>query len=319
MQNENKEVAVSVLCVSFNHERYIARALDSFLAQETDFNYEIIIADDCSTDSTLSILRSYESNFPEIIRVLDSAKNLGAMENGRRALSAGRGKYFAICDGDDFFISKNKLKTSYDFMEANDDVSMVFTPALEVNEATGHKKIRNRYSKDEISKIDLNWVLQKGGGFFPTCSSFYRSSVFNNLPEWFYLHSTGDYPCAIQAILNGRIEYIDYVTACYWRNYYSISNKRYEEISSGKFALYEKYLVNLRFIEYLFEGGVIGCNNKKNLMAKEDYVYYSKISKLGLYRDAIQGVKNIRYSLYYRLRIILKIIHDYFKIRNQKY
>lgn len=306
---ENNKISVSVLCVTYNHERYIARALDSFLAQEVDFPYEIIIADDCSSDNTLNILRSYEAKFPEIIRVLSTNKNLGAMENGKRAISAGKGKYFSMCDGDDFFIDTRKLQISYDFMEFDESLSMVFTPALVVDENTGKEKIRNRYLQNEINRIDLNWVLKKGGGFFPTCTGFYRSSVFLNLPKWFYLHSTGDYPQAILASLKGRIGYVDEVTACYWKNQESLSNKFYKDKSIGKDVVFGKYKKNLLFINDIFKDGVMNSRIMRSLVAKEDYVYHSKLLNLGFLMDALKGVFDIRYSYYLKCRIILKFLY----------
>ena len=309
MLTKNNKISVSVLCVTYNHERYIARALDSFLAQEVDFPYEIIIADDCSTDNTLNILRSYATKFPETIRVLSSNRNLGAMENGKRAISAGRGKYFSMCDGDDYFIDTKKLKISHDFMESDESFSMVFTPALVVDESTGKEKIRNRYYQHEINLIDLNWILKKGGGFFPTCTSFYRSSVFSNMPKWFYQHSTGDYPCAILAILKGRIGYVDEVTGCYWKNTNSLSNKYYDDKSIGKEVVFGKYKINLLFIENMFKDGVMDSRTMESLVAKEDYVYHSKLSNLGFFKDALKGVFHIRYSLYLKSRIILKVLY----------
>ena len=309
MPIENNEISVSVLCVTYNHESYISRAMDSFLAQEVDFTYEIIIADDCSTDNTLNILRSYEAKFPEIIKVISTNKNLGPLENGKRVLNAGKGKYFSMCDGDDFFINTKKLQICYDFMESNDSFSMVFTPALVIDENTGKEKIRNRYFQDEINNIDLSWVLKKGGGFFPTVTSFYRSSVFLNLPKWFYQHSTGDYPCAIVAILKGRIGYIDEVTGCYWKNSQSLSNKFYKDKRIGKEVVFRKYKKNLLFINNIFKDGVMDSKKMESLVAKEDYVYHSKLSNLGFFMDALKGIFDIRNSLYLKLRIILKVIY----------
>lgn len=307
---ENNKISVSVMCVTYNHERYIARALDSFLAQEVDFSYEIIIADDCSTDNTLNILQSYEAKFPEIIRVLRTNKNLGAIENGKRAMSAGRGKYFSMCDGDDFFIDTKKLQISYDFMESDESLSMVFTPALVVDENTAKENIRNRYPQHDINLINLNWVLKKGGGFFPTCTSFYRSSVFLNLPKWFYLHSTGDYPQAILAILKGRIGYIDEVTGCYWKNQNSLSNKFYNDKSIGKEAVFNKYKKNLLFINNIFNDGVMNNTIMRNLVAKEDYVYHAKLLNLGFLMDALKGIFDIRYSYFLKYKIILKALYS---------
>jgi glycosyltransferase involved in cell wall biosynthesis len=109
MLTQNNHISVSIVCVAYNHERYIARALDSFLSQQINFLYEIIIAEECSKDQTLNIVRSYEEKFPEIVRVVSGSVNLGAIDNGKRAIESVKGKYIAICDGDDYWIDNDKL------------------------------------------------------------------------------------------------------------------------------------------------------------------------------------------------------------------
>jgi len=281
--------------------------------QKVNFSYEIIVSDDCSTDNTLNILRSYEHKHPEIIKVLSSRKNLGALENGKKAIDKGVGKYFSICDGDDYFLHRNKLQMCFDYMESNEGMSMVFTPALVIDEITKKEKIRNQYSKKEIDLIDLNWVLFKGGGFFPTSTSFYRSSIFLEAPSWLYRHSTGDYPFAILAILNGKIGYIDKVTSCYWKNPKSISNKFYGDKKIAVDEIYKKNILNLSFLDKLIEAKVIDDRLRKKLIAKEDYVLHSKFANEGLYFHALKGVTKIRYSLYFKLRILIKIFYSMFK------
>ena len=92
---------VSVCVTTYNHAPYIERAVESFLAQRCDFGVEIILSDDCSSDSTPQICRSYAERYPDRVRFITSAENVGMRANNRRTLEAARGKYVALCDGDD--------------------------------------------------------------------------------------------------------------------------------------------------------------------------------------------------------------------------
>jgi len=120
---------LSVLCITYNQADYIGQALDSFLAQVTDFDFEIVVSDDCSTDATPDILESYRQRLGGKIRVLRSPVNLGVTRNFRRAMNACRGKYIALCEGDDFWRGQFKLQLQVEFLEANSDFVIVYHSA----------------------------------------------------------------------------------------------------------------------------------------------------------------------------------------------
>ena len=101
---------VSVCMTTYNHEAYISQAIESVLAQHTDFGVEIVIGEDCSTDSTLEICRQYEQQYPDVVRVVTSPQNVGMHANYRRTIEACRGEYIAMLDGDDYFSDSNKLQ-----------------------------------------------------------------------------------------------------------------------------------------------------------------------------------------------------------------
>jgi glycosyltransferase involved in cell wall biosynthesis len=110
---------VSICCITYNHEQFISQALDSFLMQETDFPYEIVIGDDCSTDNTPRIIEQYRQKYPDIIRVLERKKNLGSEINFVKTIEACHGEYVALCDGDDYWIAPNKLAKQSSFLDSN--------------------------------------------------------------------------------------------------------------------------------------------------------------------------------------------------------
>ena len=117
---------VSVCMTTYNHERYIAQAIESVLRQQTDFAVEVVVGEDCSTDNTLAICREYEAKYPDRVRVVASERNIGMHANYRRTIEACRGEYVAMCDGDDWFSDPNKLQLQVDKLRA-EGAAMCYT------------------------------------------------------------------------------------------------------------------------------------------------------------------------------------------------
>ena len=119
-----KEPLVSIVCITYNHEPYLRQTLDSFLMQETSFAYEIVLAEDCSTDGTRKICEEYAAKYPDIIHYIYRDKNVGYNENEYEAMSAAKGKYIAYCEGDDYWTIPDKLQRQVDFLESHPDYSV---------------------------------------------------------------------------------------------------------------------------------------------------------------------------------------------------
>ena len=120
-----RDPLVSVVMTTYNHEPYIAQAIEGVLSQETDFPMELIIGEDCSTDRTREIVLEFQRRYPEMIRVLLSEKNVGMHENFRRTALAARGKYMAFCEGDDWWHRRDKLKIQIPFFRADNSLVCV--------------------------------------------------------------------------------------------------------------------------------------------------------------------------------------------------
>ncbi len=116
---EKSEVTVSVMVTTYNQDLYIGQALEGILSQKVTFPYEIIIGDDCSTDQTGKIIEQYQLKYPNIIRAVRYRRNVGEKKNTSRLLKLCRGKYIAVCEGDDYWIDVTKLKSQVDFLEKN--------------------------------------------------------------------------------------------------------------------------------------------------------------------------------------------------------
>ena len=94
---------ISISCVTYNHEKYISEAVDSFLMQETEYAFEVVIGEDCSTDKTLEIVKKYKEQYPRIIKLIEWPENVGAEKNWLTVLENCKGKYIANCEGDDYW------------------------------------------------------------------------------------------------------------------------------------------------------------------------------------------------------------------------
>lgn len=125
---------LSVIMTTYNHERYIAQAIESVLRQQTSFRIEIVIGEDCSTDRTLNIALDYQAQYPEAIHIIRSDRNVGWRENYRRTIEAARGKYIAMLDGDDYFTHRKKLQMQVDMLEADEGMGMCYTRSERIDE-----------------------------------------------------------------------------------------------------------------------------------------------------------------------------------------
>ncbi len=119
METKRDEIDVSVIMLTYNHENYVAQAIESVLAQKTSLRYELLIGDDASTDRTPEIVREYAERYPNIIRAVLREKNLGANRNSWEMTAMQRGRYSASLEGDDFWIDPCKMQKQFDFLEAH--------------------------------------------------------------------------------------------------------------------------------------------------------------------------------------------------------
>ena len=156
------EVRVQVICVTYNQKDYIREALDSFLMQKTNFKYEVLVGDDCSTDGTSEIVAEYASKYPNIIKHIHRETNMGCLANFMDLCESATAKYVAFCDGDDYWTNENKLQIQYDFMEKNEDVNVCAHRVLLKgrNNKWGlydyYSKLKEPFIAPQKKNIDLN-------------------------------------------------------------------------------------------------------------------------------------------------------------------
>jgi glycosyltransferase involved in cell wall biosynthesis len=206
-------VTVTVLVMTYDHERFIRQALDGALMQETAFDYEILISEDCSTDGTREIVLEYQRRHPERIRLLLSERNLHSNEVVVRGWRAGRGKYIALLDGDDYWTSPHKLSRQVEFLERRPECSMCFHNARVLDEATGDaSRLWTPPDQPEISTLREMWM----GNFIATCSTMYRAGVVPEIPAWYVpLFPITDWPLHLLHAEHGPIGYLGEVMGVY--------------------------------------------------------------------------------------------------------
>lgn len=137
---------VSVHMFAYNHERYIREAILGVMHQETDFEFELIIGEDCSTDQTRQICFELQRQFPARIRVLWSERNVNVIRNDMRIVARCRGEYIAYCEGDDYWTDVHKLQKQVDAFRTNPSVGLCFCKAMLVDEGSGVEKVWDRNS-----------------------------------------------------------------------------------------------------------------------------------------------------------------------------
>ena len=216
---QRNRIMVSVIVLTYNHEQYVRRALESILEQNTDLRYEILIGDDASTDGTVDIIREYEGKYPEIIKVFPSEQNQGTTKNAYRLFQQARGKYLASCEGDDYWTCTEKMQTQVEFLEKHPEYIGCSHPVSCVNESGEpilHKKLR-WVSPKRVYSLDDDFK----GIFLPGhSSSLLRRNIFlepraEYSAFWEYSRYVGDRTAAVLWASQGNFYRLDRTMSCY--------------------------------------------------------------------------------------------------------
>lgn len=208
-------ILVSVVCLTYNHGKYISDAIESFLMQKTNFDFEILIGEDCSTDNTRQIVEEYVKKHPNKIKMITSHTNVGPDENEHRLLEKAQGKYLALCEGDDYWTNPYKLQKQVDYLEKNPECSLVFHATEFVSSSKESIGTIARISREsKIVKMD-EICLKATPNFIPTGSRVYRKHLTDNLPGWYRKASIGDFPSALIIASYGYFFYMDEVMSAY--------------------------------------------------------------------------------------------------------
>ena len=206
------EPLVSVRTSTYNHGKYIKACIEGVLMQKTTFPIEFIIGEDCSTDETREIVFGYAKRYPDIIRVITADYNVGSKANGRRCIRVCRGKYMAICEGDDYWTDPYKLQKQVDFLEGHPEYGLVYAKAKYFNQK--QQKFEGVLGKDYISFENL---LREN--IIPTLTVMLRKSLifqyYNEIDVSKMGWKMGDYPLWLWVAERSKLYFINDVVAVY--------------------------------------------------------------------------------------------------------
>ena len=174
---------VSVSIVTFQQEAFIEQAVRSALDQVTDFDFEVIVGDDASTDGTTDILRRLQAEHPERLRLLIADQNYGdrGLSNVMATIDAARGEMIAFLDGDDYWTRTDKLQRQVDFMEANPDCALCVHRSLHLldrDESFESPRVARRDTCLPVSRLLVSNFAEK-------IATVVRRSAVEHVPEWY--------------------------------------------------------------------------------------------------------------------------------------
>lgn len=232
----NDEIIVSIICNTYNHEKYIEQAIQGFIKQQTEFNYEILIHDDASTDNTVKIIKKYEDRYPEIIKPIYQQKNQYSIDFNnilQIQFQRAKGKYIAFCEGDDFWIDIRKLSKQVHVLNHHPELDLCVHSAklYQFNHEIGRIA-----PKSENCIITIEEMILGGGGYVATNSLMFRSSLLKSIPHFLKIHPI-DYAFQMYASTRGGALYLNEDMSVY--NYMNPGSWTEKGSKNSDFAIHE--------------------------------------------------------------------------------
>jgi len=308
-------IMVSILCLAYNHEKFIRKALEGFVMQKTNFKFEVLIHDDASTDKTADIIREFEAKYPDIIKPIYQTENQFSKKTGIMKTfqyPRAKGKYIAFCEGDDSWIDEYKLQKQIDFMEVNENCVMTCHNSIKVNHETGEEHIENPIEKTGYATA-YDIITDKKGMWIATASIVFRRNLIDTYPSFFQKLPIGDMPLRWYLFAMGDVYYFEDVMSVY---NYRIPGS-WSATRSTIFEL-EKYLDYYneynRFTNYKYDKYV-----KEEIVKRKFYYYTLKHDYNELAKNEYASLLNkisLKGRLYVKLyKYIPFVLNSYSKIK----
>jgi len=318
-QGDIHKPVVSICVIAYNHEKYIAEAMDSFLMQETSLPFEIVIGEDCSSDNTRLIINQYINKYPNIIKFITSDNNVGMQKNFIRAKNNCKGEYIAICEGDDYWIDVKKIQIQVNTMKNYMECDMSFHPVKQ-KEADRLTYILANHSK--VNKVfSISSLIVNDGGFCPTSSLMFRGDFLRNIPENFFLNvPVVDYYLQILGSKRGGALYIKDSMSIYRIGH--SSSWTHTMLDINKVAIWsQKSLQAIQdleiFLDKDYSHELSIAKAKVYFVLFKAYLYSNLISE---YKIAIDKViefdkQSIKYKVFYLLKSSPKVLKVLFVLK----
>lgn len=254
---------VSVCMTTYNHEAFIAQAIESVLMQQTPFDVELVVGEDASTDRTRAVCADYAARYPDRIRLLAASRNVGWRANYRRTFEACRGRWVAYLDGDDYWSDPHKLRRQVELMEADPACGMCCTAAVDLYTATGRREAWPRERYTDFDRLLLRTTVANCTTLArrELITAYYAEVRPEEHPEWM----TDDWPMWLWFAVRSRIRFIDRPTAVHRRLPESVSHT----------AAYRKRIVfrdSLMGISLWFDARYGGGRNRFRILRERSAV-----------------------------------------------
>ena len=319
-----EEIKVSIVCAAYNHGEYIRSALQGFVSQKTNFAYEILIHDDASTDNTADIIREFEEKYPNIVKPIYQTENQyskGVPISVKYQFSRVKGKYVAICEGDDYWVDEHKLQKQVDYMDQHPDCTFCFTNGyIEDLARNGEKRDFVPFNsedaavyKDESRIYTLDDMHEMT--FVPTASYLMPTKILNNIiPTLAEKCPTADLRWRLYATAYGYSYYIKDKTCVYRQNVPGSAMSRWKSFTRAQEYVHnEKIIRMITRMDELFDCKYSGAVEKLSYRYIRSLLFCSKSFKV---------LKNHRYkrvfkslSFAQKTKCIIKILLPDFVIK----
>lgn len=297
---------VTVWMITYNHELYLEKALDSVLNQKTNFNFNVVIGDDYSSDNTRSIIKSFEYKYPNIIKAVYNESNKGAYYNAHsKTMPLCEGKYIAPLEGDDYWIDPYKLQKQVDFLENNPDYGMVCTDYNRFYQKSGEVKencFRLKQYKSEVKFED--YILDRST--IGTATVMFRKSLYDSyvrdIPDAVRSSfNVGDTPMWLYFALKSRIGVLPDVTAVYRilgnsASHFTSSHQHYSFVMKG-FEVPDYFISHFNVPESIKK-----LNEQKKLKATLMYAF--KIRDKEIFKNNYSIIKELKLAIPIKFRLL---------------
>lgn len=286
MQNNQQDITLSIICVCYNHEKYIRACLDGFIMQKCDFSFEVIIHDDASTDNSANIIREYQEKYPEIIKPIYQKENKYTTNENiwiDYIFPKVNGKYIAMCDGDDYWTDPLKLQKQVDFLESHPDYVLCYHKVQELY--PDGKILDDNFNKENVEKDVTLQYLAEHSNVIHTPSIVFRKKTpilpleLSNLPA-------GDYPLNMYLLQFGKGKYFPNEMAIYRRHDASLWSLKSNEY------LYRNWMIVLKgLLQYFLTNEEVSQLLQKQLLNNYKILFdiYLKEKKY----DELQDLNNL--------------------------
>ena len=221
---------LSVLVPTYNHGKFIGQMLEGALEQITDFEIEIVIGDDASTDDNASIINDFADKFPDKIRAFLHPINLGPSEprelggknNVGFLFSQCKGEYIALCEGDDYWTDSLKLQKAYDFLENNKEYVLCHHQLEVIYQ--DNSAIHGFNPENQRDTSNLEDLLRDESWFLGTASTVFRNVFKQGMPDWWWKTASGDLGIFIEVAKYGKLKYFPKSMGCYRKHSGGMTN-----------------------------------------------------------------------------------------------